>query len=452
MSSKGRGTDQFYLANRSIGAGENALALSGDYLSAAAFLGSIAMYFSQGMDSLFYAVATLFGWPLLLVLFADKLRASEAFTVTGVLANRFESRRLTLLSGITSLLISLFYLLVQLMGAGILLKVLLNIEYTVALFVVTLLTLGLVLFGGMKATTKVQSIKAIILFLFAGIILILLLQQFNYSPAQLWHEIALLDEGMGFMPSPKIASGWEQASLVLGLLLGLLGLPHVLMRFFTVRDRRSATWSAAGATFLIALFFTLNLIIGFGAYLLFFGETLSGGSNMALLHLATLLGGETFKWLLAFVVLVTILAVIAGLVMAASASLSQDLIPLIWPKLKNNLIVARLSILFLFLIGGGLATLFEGVNLAFLFGIAFSWAASAHFPLLFCQFFISSFNERAAFYMLLFASISSTLFIITSRTVWVDVIGFSEPLHPFYTPTLFILPFTFFIAWILRTK
>lgn len=447
----GSSTTRFFLANRSIGGAQNALALAGDYLSAAAFLGSIAMYFSQGIDSLFYAVATLVGWPLLLILFADKLRKSNAFTLSGVLNQKFTSTRLRLLSGSTSLMISLFYLLVQLVGAGTLVSLLFNVSYPMALGIVLLMSLLLVLSGGMRGTTLIQSIKAVLLFLFAGVMFYLVMAQFGFSFSLLWDRVGESSQLSGLMPSSHISGGVEQASLVLGLVLGLLGLPHVLMRFFTVKDESAALASAAGATALIALFFCLNLVIGFGAYLLFFGQSLEGGANMVLLYLATVLGGTTLQWGLSILVIVTILAVIAGLVMAASANISQDLVPILFPEKRESLWVAQLSIIILFVTGAGLAYLFRDFNLAFLFGIAFAWAASAHFPVLFCHFFMKGFNERAAFHSLLFGAVASTLFIVSSDTIWVKFLGFSS-LHPYKSPTLFVLPLSFFIAWCLRTR
>lgn len=451
MAQSNNNTAQYFLVGRSIGSTQNALALTGDYLSAAAFLGSIAMYFGQGMDSLFYAVATLIGWVLLLILFSDKLRQTEAFTFSDVINRGFNSQRLKLLSASTSLLISVFYLLVQLMGAGTLLSLLFDINYTTSLLCVGVLTGVLVLFGGMKATTMVQSVKALLLFIFAAVMVFLVLRPFDFSAANLFERVATLSAFKALMPSPAISSGIEQISLILGLTFGLLGLPHILMRFFTVKDEKTALYSAVGATFLIALFFTLNLVIGFGAFVLLNGQVLEGGNNMALLHLAQLLGGSGFQWVLAILVFVTVLAVIAGLVMAASASITQDLIPSLLPKQRSNLFIARVSVVVIFLAGVGLAYLFEGVNLAFLFGIAFAWVASAHFPVMFCRFYFKGFNEKGAFYSLLVGSLGSLIFIVSSNTVWVNIFGLSE-LHPYRSPTLFVLPFSFLIIWLLRDR
>lgn len=449
MSQSTKNTAQYFLAGRSIGTTQNSLALAGDYLSAAAFLGAIAMYFGQGMDSLFYAVATLIGWTLLLILFSDKLRRTEAFTFSDVINRGFNSQRLKALSASTSVLISIFYLLVQLMGAGSLLSLLFGIDYTISLLCIGLLTGVLVLLGGMRATTMVQSFKAVLLFTFAGVMAYLVLTKFHFSFTELFVRVANLSAFTALMPSSAISSGIEQISLIMGLVLGLLGLPHILMRFFTVKDEKTALYSAAGTTFLIALFFTLNLIIGFGAFVLLNGEVLDGGNNMALLHLAELLGGSSFKWILAILVFITVLAVIAGLVMAASASITHDLIPILMPNSRNSMLIAKVSVVFVFLAGIGLAYLFKGVNLAFLFGIAFAWVASAHFPVMFCRFYLKGFNERGAFYSLLFGAIGSLIFIITSNTVWVNIMGLTE-LHPYRSPTLFILPFSFLILWCLR--
>src|SRR5699024_2591677 len=164
-----------------------------------------------------------------------------------------------------------------------------------------------------------------------------------------------------------------------------------------------------------------------------------------------LLGGSSFQWILALLVFITVLAVIAGLVMAASASITHDLIPIILPKQQSNVAIARVSVVIVFFAGVGLAYLFKGVNLAFLFGIAFAWVASAHFPVMFCRFYLKGFNEQGAFYSLLVGALGSLLFIISSNTVWVNILGFSE-LHPYRSPTLFVLPVSFLILWLMRDR
>ncbi|MBP6116352.1 MAG: cation acetate symporter [Neisseriaceae bacterium] len=434
----------FYLADRSIGAWQNAWALAGDYLSAAAFLGAVALYYSAGLDSLYYAVATLLGWPLLLILFADRLRAGGAYTLTGVLQQRFGSVRLQALSALTSLFVSVFYLLVQLIGAGKLLSLLFGWGYGSALMAVCGLTFALVFLGGMKATTLVQSIKAVCLFACAFVLVGLVWRAFDFQLPRLWQAVAQ-QRPAALLPSMALSDPIEQVSLVLGLVLGLLGLPHVLMRFFTVKNPQAAIRSAAYAGALIGLFFSLNVIVGFGALVLLDGQTLSGGGNMVLLHLANQLGGAGMQWALSVVVFLTILAVMAGLVMAASASLNQDILPLLFGHQVHRPLWAKGGIVLLLVLGGLLAWLFEDFNLAFLFGLAFAWAASAHFPVLWAQFFMPSFNERAAFYGLLCGAVVSTVLIVASPTVWVGVLGFETALFPWSNPTLFALPCSFLV-------
>lgn len=435
---------EFYLAGRNVGAWQNAWALAGDYLSAAAFLGAIALYYSAGLDSLYYAVATLLGWPLLLILFADRLRAAGAYTLTGVFQQRFGSTRLQCLSALTSLFVSVFYLLVQLIGAGKLLSLLFGWHYGAALAVVCGLTLILVFLGGMKATTQVQSVKAVCLFVCALVLVGLVWRAFGFSMPNLWQSVAQI-RPEALLPSVALSDPIEQMSLVLGLVLGLLGLPHVLMRFFTVKNPQAAIRSAAYAGVLIGFFFTLNVVVGFGALVLLDGQSLSGGGNMVLLHLVDLLGGVGLRWVLSMVVLLTILAVMAGLVMAASASLNRDILPLIIGDKGHNPLWAKGGIVLLLVLGGVLAWLFEHFNLAFLFGLAFAWAASAHFPVLWAHFFMPAFNERAAFYGLCCGALISTVLIVVSPTVWVGVLGFKTALFPWSNPTLFALPCSFLV-------
>ena len=432
---------QFLLANQQVPAWLNAWALIGDYLSAAAFLGAAGMYFNSGFDSFYYAVATLLGWPLLLILFAPKLRQDQVYTLSDILNKHFQSNRLRLLSATTSLGINIFYLLVQLVGAGKLLQLLFNLPYLASLTIICILTLMLVLLGGMKATTWVQAVKAVLLFACALTLVFLIWQHFDYTFVHLWQQADKLSQSKAFQPSQALQNPIEQISLLLGLVLGLLGLPHVLMRFYTVKNSCAATLSAAWATALIALFFICNLFIGYGAYVIFAEQTLSGGSNMVLLHLATFLAGDIFKWIISWMVLITVLAVMSGLVLAASASLSHDLLPKVHSiKEVHTTLHTKICIVLLLILAATLAALFEQFNLAFLFGLAFAWAASAHFPVLFLRFFYPAYTEKGAFYTLLSGAISSLLLIVASPTVWVKILGFQSALFPYHNPTLFSLP------------
>lgn len=440
MSEKYNQAAEFFVANRKISVGQNAWALAGDYLSAAAFLGAAGLYFSSGFDSFYYAVATLLGWPLLLILFAQKLRQTGAVTLSGVLEKRFVSTRLQRASAFTGLVVCVFYLLVQLVGASKLLQLLFGFSYSVSLSLMCVFTVALVGIGGMKATTWVQIIKALCLFLCAGLLAFLVLKKFDFNLTNFWQQIALLSDGQALLPSAALQSPIEQISLLLGLILGLLGLPHVLMRFFTVPSPQAAARSAAWAGVLIFVFFCFNLMIGFGAYVLLHGQTLVGGSNMALLYLAELLGGPTFKWVVSWVVWATILAVLSGVLITASAILSRDILPYVFKVSASSVVSAKVSLLVLMLFAATLAYVFADFNIVFLLGLAFAWAASAHFPVLFLSFFYKRFTESGAFFSLVSGAFVSLILIILSPAVWVSVFGFTNAIFPFNNPTLFALP------------
>lgn len=440
MSDKPSKEAQFFVAGRQITAGQNTWALAGDYLSAAAFLGAAGLYFSSGFDSFYYAVATLLGWPLLLILFAQKLRQTGAFTLSGILAQRFHSQRLQYASAFTGLIVCLFYLLVQLVGAGKLLQLLFGFSYTFALAIMCVLTFLLVAIGGMKAATWVQIIKAVGLFLCALVLVVLVLKQFDFQLSFLWQQVAVLSHGQAFLPSNALKHPVEQISLLLGLVLGLLGLPHVLMRFFTVANGTMAIRSAAWAGVLIFVFFCFNLVIGFGGYVLLQGQVVTGSSNMIILYLAEFLGGSNLKWIVSWVVWATILAVLSGLLISASAILSRDILPCFFKTSASSLLSAKVSVLILMLLAATLAYIFADFNIVFLLGLVFAWAASAHFPVLFLSFFYQPLTEFGALISLLSGALLSLILIIFSPAVWVNILSFQTAIFPFNHPTLFALP------------
>lgn len=442
MSDQTSKESQFFVAGRQVSVGQNAWALAGDYLSAAAFLGAAGLYFANGFDSFYYAVATLLGWPLLLILFSQKLRQTGAFTLSGVLEKRFVSKRLQLASAFTGLVICVFYLLVQLVGAGKLLQLLFGLSYVYSLALMCLCTFLLVAIGGMKATTWVQIIKAVCLFACASFLSFLVLKKFDFNLASLWQNVEGLSQGAAFLPSQALKHPVEHISLLLGLVLGLLGLPHVLMRFFTVPNTQTAAKSAAWASVLIFVFFCFNMIIGYGAYVLLHAHPLAEGNNMVLLYLAELLGGSVFKWIVSWVVWATILAVLSGLLITASAILSRDILPHVMKVPANSLVGAKVSVLMLMLFAATLAYVFADFNIVFLLGLAFAWAASAHFPVLFLCFFYKRFTESGAFISLVSGALVSLVLIILSPAVWVNVFGFVVAIFPFNSPTLFALPFS----------
>lgn len=445
---------EFFSAGNRIGPWQNALALAGDYLSAAAFLGAAGLYFAAGYDSLVYAVGTLAGWPLLMLLLAGKLRQLGCFTVSDVLAQRFASRRLRALTAASSLLVTLFYLIVQMVGAGKLIELLFGLPYLAAVALVALLMVGYVAIGGMLATTWVQMIKAVLLLLCGAMLAWGVLAQFGFSAPALFDAAVRLRGEAILLPGAALSDPVEVLSLGLGLTLGLLGLPHVLMRFLTVPDARAARRSAAIATLLVGGFFCLNILIGYGAIALLPGHAaffdasgkLAGGGNMAALHLATLLGGAPLAGLVAAVAFATILAVVSGLTLAGAAAISHDL----WAGLHTRTVsaaekqrVSRYAALVLGLLALLLSTLFQQQNIAFLMGLAFAIAASANFPVLLLALYWRGLTEQGALACAASGMLASGLLIVLGPAVWVAVLGFDRPLFPWANPALFAVPLAF---------
>ena len=455
-----RSAADFYTAGGQLPAWQNGLALAGDYLSAAAFLGSIGMYLGQGYDSLVYAVGTLAGWPLLMLLLADKLRTLGRYSVADVLASRFDDRRVRLMSIISSLTVTVFYLIVQLVGAGKLLQLLFGLPYLAAVLLVVGMMVLQVALGGMLATSWVQMLKATLMLLCALLLAGGVLQRFDGSPTQLFAAVGRLEHGRALRPGKALADSLDALSLGLGLSLGLLGLPHILMRFFTVADARAARRSVGWATGLIGLFFLFNIIIGYGALLLVAPDgrfhdaagKLLGGGNMAALHLASLLGGPWLQALIAGVAFATILAVVAGLAMAGASTASHDLYAL-WlcrgaadPRREWQL--SRLAVLLLGLLAVLLSTLFQNLNIAFLVGLAFAIAASSNFPVLLLALNWRGLSARGALAGGYGGMLAALLCIITGPTVWVGMLGRPGPLFPYANPALFSVPLAFAAAWL----
>ena len=447
-----RSVHAFFTAGGGVGTWQNGLALAGDYLSAAAFLGAAGMVATQGYDSIVYAVGTLLGWPLLLLLFSEKLRALGRYTVADVVASRFPGKGVRLMTAANSLVVTVLYLVMQMVGAGKLMQLLFGLPYGVSIALVGGLMLLYVGVGGMTATTWVQVLKALCMFGCSLLLSALVLWRLGGLGA-LFEAAGATSRGEAvFMPSPALSNPWEVASLGVGLSLGLLGLPHVLMRFFTVPDTHTARRSAGVASALIALFFSLNIVIGYGALALVAENPsyvdasghLLGGSNMAAVHLAHNLGGGPLEGLVAAVVLATLLAVVSGLAMSGAATLAHDLYSQVFarspPSDAHKLRVSRAATLGLGLLAMALSALVQNLNLAFLMGLAFAVAASSHFPVLFLTLFWRGFSPRGALAAGTVGSLVALSCILTGPTVWVAIFGNATPLFPLENPALVSVP------------
>lgn len=444
---KTKTTSEFYAADRSISGFKNGLALAGDYMSAASFLGIAGMVALKGYDGLIYSIGFLVGWPLVMFLVAEPLRNLGKFTFVDVVAFRLKQRPVRIAASIGSLTTIVFYLIAQMVGAGALVQILFGLPYEVAVIIVGLIMIAYVLFGGMLATTWVQIIKAVLLIAGATFLVFLTLAKFGFNPIELFKQATAKYGDTVLSPGGFITNPWDAISLGLALILGTAGLPHILMRFFTVPDAKQARKSVFVATGLIGYFYILTFIIGFGAMVLVGQDIVSSydkGGNMAALLLSEAVGGEIFYGFIAAVAFATILAVVAGLTLSGASTLSHDLYVNVIKKGKTDsageVKVARISTIVLGLTAIIVGLIFKGQNVAFTVGLAFSIAASANFPSLIMSIMWKRFNTKGAVASIVTGASLAFILIILSPTVWVDILKFEQAIFPLKNPALFSMP------------
>jgi cation/acetate symporter len=450
---KTRSTEHFYAAGRSISGFQNGLALAGDYMSAASFLGIAGLVSLSGFDGLIYSIGFLVGWPVVLFLIAEPLRNLGKYTFTDVVALRLRQGPVRVAAAAGSLAVVIFYLIAQMVGAGNLVRLLFGLDYSVAIVIVGAVMLAYVLFGGMLATTWVQIVKAVLLMTGALILALLVLARFSFNPLALFAAAA--DQyGAGVLgPGRLVSDPLDAVSLGLALMFGTAGLPHILMRFYTVPDAATARVSVNYATAFIGAFYLLTFILGFGAMVIV-GQgpirTVDPGGNMAAPLLAEAVGGQAFLGFIAAVAFATILAVVAGLTLAGAAALSHDL----WVNVVRHgsaseheqLRVARLSTVLLGILSIALGIAFKGQNVAYMVGLAFAIAASANFPALVLSIFWRRFTTRAAQLSMFAGTASSLLLIALSPAIMVDLLHLSTAVVPLKNPGIISIPLAFGVA------
>ena len=430
---KTKTASQFYAAGGGITGIQNGLALAGDYMSAASFLGIAGLVSTKGYDGLIYSVGWLVGWPLVMFLISEPLRNLGKFTFSDVVAFRLKQRPIKTAAAIGSLVTVLFYLTAQMVGAGTLIKLMFNLPYESALIIVGGLMICYVLFGGMLATTWVQIIKACLLLGGATILVLLTLGKVDFSYPKLF-QLAAEKYGAGFLePGGLISNPLDAFSLGLALMFGTAGLPHILMRFFTVPDAQTARKSVFYATGFIGYFYILTVTIGFGAAVLVgkdFIMSIDKGGNMAALTLAEFNGGSLFLGFLAAVAFATILAVVAGLTLAGASALSHDLYVGVFRNGKANekeeMKVAKTATVALGIAAVLLGMLFKGVNVAFMVGLAFAVASSANFPALLMSIVWKRFTTAGAVASIYTGMILAVVLIVLSPTVYEDIMQPAE--------------------------
>jgi len=459
-----RSTADFYSAGGGILGWQNGLALAGDYMSASTLLGITALIYTSGMDGYIYLIAFFAGWPVLLLLMTERLRNLGRFTFADITSYRLDQGKVRTMAAIGSLTVVCFYLVAQMVGAGQLIRLLFGLDYHIALVIVGALMMLYVTFGGMVATTWVQIIKAFLLLVGGSLVLFLAMREFDFSYDTLVTQ-AMDTHALGerlLAPGSLLADPLTALSLSLGLVFGTAGLPHILMRFFTVSDAREARKSVLYATGFIGYFFNVIFLLGLASIVIvsqqpqFFeggqvGGKLLGGGNMVVMHLAQAVGGNLLLGFLSAVTFATILAVVSGLALAGASAIAHDLYARVIMKGSaseaQELRVTKLATLGLGLVAIVLGIVFENINVAFMVALAFGIAASANFPVLFLSMFWSGLTTRGALAGGYVGLLSAMGFVVFSKLVWVDVLHFAEPLFPYAQPALFSMPLAFLMAY-----
>jgi cation/acetate symporter len=455
-----KGAEDFWAAGRGISATQNGTAIAGDYMSAAAFLGVSGLIFLSGFDGYITGVAALVSFIPVLLLLAERMRNAGKYTMADVMAFRLRAAPARTAASIGTLFVAIFYLLAQMIAAGTVIEALIGINFAVAVLITGGAMLAYVIFGGMLATTWVQIIKAILLMSAVLVLAVWTLTKFSFSPSELMGAAAKESgEGDKFLaPGLGFAHPLDSISTGVAFALGTAGLPHILMRFFTVPDARSARRSASWAVLLIGIFYVLVAIVGLGSRALLTGkgaETLVGdGGNLAAPYLAQHLGGgagstggDIFFAIISAVAFATILAVVAGLVLSASGAVAHDFYNSVLKKgeadERDEVRVGKIAASVIGVISMGLALLAgSGFNVQFLVGLAFSVAAAANFPALILSLLWKRFTTTGALVGVAFGLISSLVLIILSPTVWPGPDGQGSP-FPLTNPAIVTIPLGF---------
>lgn len=474
-----RSAAQFYTAGGGITGFQNGLAIAGDYMSAASFLGITAAVMNGGFDGMIYSIGFLVGWPVLTFVLAERLRNLGKFTFADVVGYRFQPGPIRAFAAISTLIVVSFYLIAQMVGAGSLIKLLFGLDYWVAVAVVGALMMIYVLFGGMTATTWVQIIKAGMLLTGVTFMAIMVLGHYGFSLEALFADgikvktniaamlgkspedaakagLAVMKPG-GFIKDPVSAISFGMA-----LMFGTAGLPHILMRFFTVPDAKEARKSVLWATVWIGYFYILIFVIGFGAITLLLGDPtmvdpkggLKGGATMAAVLVAKAVGGDVFFGFISAVAFATILAVVAGLTLSGASAVSHDIYATILKGNKadsgSELRVSRITTLVLGILAVVLGVYFEKQNVAFLVALAFSVAASANFPVLLLSVLWKDCTTKGAVAGGTVGLVSSVGLTIVSPAVWEKVLGnpAGSAWFPYSSPALFSMTAAFLVIYL----
>jgi len=453
----------FYTAGGGITGFQNGLAIAGDYMSAASFLGISGLVYLKGFDGLIYSIGFLVGWPIILFLVAEQLRNLGKYTFADVASYRLRQTPIRTIAAFGSIATVLLYLIAQMVGSGKLIQVLFGLPYELAVVLVGLLMILYVTFGGMLATTWVQIIKAILLLLGVTFMAFMIMSKMGFSFETLFSKAVDIKGTIDIMsPGGLVSDPISAISLGIALMFGTAGLPHILMRFFTVSDAKEARKSVFYATGFIGYFYIITFIIGFGAivlvsqnpeYLDIAKGTLFGGNNMAAIHLSHAVGGDLFLGFISAVAFATILAVVSGLTLAGASAVSHDLYANVFAKGKADEItemkVSKYATICLGIVAIILGIIFENQNIAFMVGLAFAIAASANFPILFLSMYWKKLTTRGAVIGGSLGLATAIILVILGPIVWGQIINgdVSKAIFPYKYPALFSVTVAFVSIW-----
>lgn len=477
----------FYAAGGGISGKQNGLAIAGDYMSAASFLGISGLVYTSGFDGLIYSIGFLVGWPIILFLIAEPLRNLGKYTFADVASFRLRQKDIRTIAAAGTIVTVILYLIAQMVGAGKLIQLLFGLSYSTAVILVGVLMILYVAFGGMLATTWIQIIKAVLLLSGASFIAFMVMLHFGFSFENMFHSAVEIHKSHAKIMEPGglVSDPWNAISLGLALMFGTAGLPHILMRFFTVADAKEARKSVFYATGLIGYFYILTFIIGFGAITLlaldptYFQKGVAtvvngfqtivsdtnatqvlvgdkkaivGGDNMVAIHLSKAVGGDLFLGFISAVAFATILAVVSGLTLSGASAISHDLYASVIGKGKvdeaTEMKASKIATLVLGILAILLGIAFEKQNVAFMVGLAFAIAASVNFPILLLSIYWSKLTTKGAFVGGTVGLISAIILVIMGPAVWKDVLGNKDALISLKNPAIISMTLTFAITWI----
>ncbi len=465
-ASKTKSASDFYTAGGGISGTQNGTAIAGDYMSAASFLGITGMVYLKGYDGLIFSIGFLVGWPVILFMISEQLRNLGKYTFADVTAYRLRQKPVRILAALGSIAVVILYLIAQMVGSGKLIEILFGLEYEIAVVLVGALMVLYVAYGGMLSVTWVQIIKAVLLLAGTTFMSIMVMAQFGFSFESLFKAATEIHpNGIDIMtPGGLVSDPISAISLGIALMFGTAGLPHILMRFFTVVDAKEARKSVFVATGLIGYFYILTFIMGFGAIVLVLGaeggiywddttNTLRGMNNMAAVWLAHAVGGDYFLGFISAVAFATILAVVSGLTLAGASAISHDLYANAFVKdgekvsEEKEMKVSKYATLAIGVAAILFGIAFEKQNIAFVVALAFTIAASANFPVLFMSIFWKKLTTRGAVIGGYIGLASALILVILGPVVWTQILGMGEAIVPYKFPAVFSVPMAFIAIW-----